>query len=212
MSTLLRYLAFVLLLPVAALSAQEETARRIDLGFGLGHGRGGPLYTTDRTLLSASILLSRSVREMRHGALVLAGNVSGNMVWRRSDCDEAGAVFNGCSSFPSDASFGVLAGWTMRKDQWNSLRVLAGPSYFTASDTERGAGFTSRIDFARQISSRYAFVVWTQAQARPNVVGGSLFMATAGIGVRASRIVRLPRNEPSPPQLPPPPGTSLPPL
>ncbi len=205
-----KLLVLCLLLCHTALDAQEMTRRRIDLGFGLGHGAGGPDYTTDRTLLAGSILLSGAMRQMSGGALVLAGNVSGNMVWRRSDC--IGGWFGSCSGFPSDLSLGVLAGWSQREDQWGSLRVLAGPAWFTASDKERGFGITSRIDFARQLTSRYAFVVWTQAQMRPNVGGDFLAMATAGIGVRASRIVRLPRSGPNVPALPPPPGTKLPPL
>jgi len=194
----------VLLLPIAELRAQwRPSPRRIDIGLGVGYGSGGP-PRTDRWLLSGALLLSRSVHDLPRGALVVAGNVSANLTWRTSDC--VGGDFGNCTGFPSDVSASLLAGWTTHTEQWSGVRLLAGPSFFSATNNRRGLGVTTRIDGARRLTSRIAFVVWAQGQVHPQLRGERLTIGTAGIGVRASRLVRIPRRDPEvPTRLPLPP-------
>jgi len=151
----------VLLLPIAELRAQwRPSPRRIDIGLGVGYGSGGP-PRTDRWLLSGALLLSRSVHDLPRGALVVAGNVSANVMWRTSD------GVGGGSFFPSDVSASLLAGWTTHSEQWSGVRLLAGPSFFTATNNRRGLGVTTRIDGARRLTSRIAFVVWAPGAGAP---------------------------------------------
>jgi hypothetical protein len=198
-------LAFLLLVaPLVAPAAQTPTSGpRLDIGFGLGQGLGGS-KRTDRTLLSGSVLLSKKLRELTSGALMIVGSGSVNILWRRSDC---GRSLDGCRSYPSDASLGVLVGWTRREDQWNSLRILAGPALMTSTDDWRGVGATTRVDYARQLNPVLSVVVWTQAQLQPR---GGDFRApmSAGLGVRTTRVRARapdePRVTPPPPPGPPP--------
>lgn len=178
--------------PLSALFAQPESSRpRIDLAFGLGHGTGGQVRS-DRTLLSGAVLVTRKVHELPTGAVVVSGVVSSHLHWRRSDCRPNDT----CSGFPSDVSVGLLGGWSMREDQWNSVRVLAGPTFTTTTDGWRGLGASARVDLARQLTSRLSVVLWTQAQHQPRARSGYHIVSTAGLGVRTTRIVRRPQLEP----------------
>lgn len=197
----------MLLLPLAELVAQPRAAPPvIDIGFGLGRGLGGRDLAS-RTLLSGALMASRPVYDFDRSALVASANISGNVVWDRPKC--VGAQLAECSVYPSDISVSALAGWAKRHDQLTSLRVLAGPTFFTATDSRRGFGITSRIDYARPVTSRISFVVWAQSQLQPVVgrehktwqsagVGERLHVATMGIGVRTLRIAQLPRRPSAP--------------
>lgn len=218
MTTTSRCFALLLLvLPIREAHAQPRGAPPvIDIGFGAGRGLGGRDLAS-RNLLSMALLASRPVYELDQSALILAANLSGNMVWDTERCIQN--YTSQCSAYPSDLSVSALGGWTKRMDQLSAVRVLAGPTFFTATDGRRGLGLTSRIDLARPVTSRISFVVWAQSQFQPQVgpghrtalsagVGERLHVATMGIGVRSLRLVRTPRGprfpDPFRPETPPP--------
>jgi len=173
----------------------------IDLSFGVGQGYGGPPTYTDRFLLTGSGMVTKPVHDFRPGALLVAANATVNLLMRTSDC--VGSSIGTCSGYPSDVSLSVLGGWSMRSDQWSAVRVLAGPAFVTATDGRRGLGATSRLDVARRVTSRISFVVWAQGHVNPKLRNEYLTVGSAGIGVRALRVVRPPRPRPSlPPGIP----------
>lgn len=186
MSIMYRLTVFLLLLfPLGALTAQPRAlAPAIDVSVGLGRGTGGP-DVPDRGMVSGSVLLSKPVKALTRGALVLAANASASLLWSATDClADVATGPSACRDYPSHASVDVLGGWVMRDDQGSGMRVLAGPGYFTTSDSRSGIGVTTRLDGAERMTSRLSFVFWTQAQIPPAIRGERLMVASAGIGVR----------------------------
>jgi hypothetical protein len=178
-------LLLLLLLPLGPLTAQSQTlSPAIDVSLGLGRGYGGP-GVPDRGMVSGSALLSKPVRALARGALVVAANASASLLWSTTDClTDLAAGPSGCRDFPSHASVDVLGGWVMRAHQGSGVRLLAGPGYFTTSDSRSGIGMTARLDGAARMTPRLSFVFWTQAQIPPATRGERLTVASAGIGVR----------------------------
>jgi hypothetical protein len=180
-----RSVFLLLLLPLTSLTAQSQTlSPALDVSLGLGRGYGGP-RVPDRVMLSGSALLSLPVKTLARGALVVAANTSASVVVSTTDClTDLAAGPRGCRDFPSHTSVDVLGGWVMRAHQGSGVRLLAGPGYFTTSDSRRGIGVTARLDGAQRMTSRLSFVFWTQAQRPPATPGERLTVVSAGIGVR----------------------------
>jgi hypothetical protein len=180
-----RLAVLLFLFPSGELKSQARTlAPAADISLGIGRGYGGP-DVPDRGMMIGSALVSKPVRALTHGTLVVAANVSAALLVSMTDClADVSAGPTACRDYPSHLSVDALAGWASRDDQGSGVRVLVGPGYYTTNDSRRGIGVTARLDGAERMTSRLSFVFWTQAQIPPSARGERRTVASAGIGLR----------------------------
>lgn len=186
MSIIVRCVGLLLLLcPLGNLRAQARSLpTAFDMQVGLGRGLGGSPVPA-RGMLSGSLVLSKPVRALSQGALLVAASASADLLLSLTDClnDVAGPPL-GCREYPSHVSIGALGGWARRDDQGSGLRLLAGPGYFSTSDSRSGLGAIARIDGAERMTARLSFVFWAQGAVPPAARGERLTVVSGGIGVR----------------------------
>ena len=186
-------LLFAVLLSAAVVhpvnAQQSSNPIRFDIGTGVLIGRGaGELH--GRTGAAAAAQLSGNVWTHGPRSLVLALNLSTFAVLNNKDSCYT-SVSNpsvGClQDFPGATVAGLLGGVEHRFGDDVSVRLLAGPSWYTGYKKGTGVGKSSvlsRFDFTAPIRSHFAFVVWGEAGLMPLENKPKTAPLLSGIGLR----------------------------
>jgi hypothetical protein len=167
-----------------ALSAQDGAkALAIDGALGGGHGwRGGE--RVDRGLITGDLLVATRVAGNTGQGFVLGAEVS--RYWQvNGDLLCLAAPDGGCiPQYPGFGALNAVVGF-----QWQCLRILGGPGYYTAyfdrhTTSSHSLGVGARTDVAVRLLQNISAIVVARAAWVPRVRGQSYAPSAVMIGLR----------------------------
>jgi len=168
--------------PTQVAAAQDPIAGSVDLDATLGAAAGGAYV--QRGSVGLDLLGALRLREISSGAWIAAFDAEIRPSIGGGDKCLIVKTGTGCApDFPSLTTWSALAGWESGRAGQASLRLLVGPSVYSASGSA-SLGATVRADIATPTLVHFALAATGRRSFVSTLLGGATGLWAAGIGVR----------------------------